>query len=292
MVDTTVIVPAVSEAGTPRSVVSWAAIFAGGLAACGTSLLLGVLGAGLGLSSISPWSNLSASATALGVGAVIWLIVMQWVASGVGGYLAGRLRSKWQHVHTHEVFFKDTAHGFLAWSLATIVSVFMLGSTVTSLVTGTASTASSVVSSAAEGSIAGATAKSDSISAYFVDTLYRRDPATTQPASDTRAEAGRILTTSFAAGEITPADKTYLASMIAANAGISTADAEKRIDDAMAQVEAAADKLKAAAEEARKATAKLTFFLFFSLLVGAFIASVAAAYGGSERDDIENRLRA
>jgi hypothetical protein len=293
MTDTTLIVPAGSSDSSNRSGVSWGAIIAGALAACVTSLLLGVLGAGLGLSSISPWSDLSASATALGVGAAIWLIVMQWVASGVGGYLAGRLRTKWLHVHTHEVFFKDTAHGFLAWALATLVSVVLLGSAATSVLTGTASTATSVVSGAAQGAMAGATANADAISGYFVDMLYRRDAAAApQAATDTRAEAGRILLSAVTAGEITPADKTYLASLISASAGIPTPDAEKRIDDALAQAKATAEKVKQAAEEARKASAKLAFFLFFSLLVGAFIASVAAAYGGSERDDIENRLKA
>jgi len=296
MSDTTVIVPPASGVEGSRSAVSWAAILAGALAACATSLLLGLLGAGLGFSSISAWSELSASGTALGVGAVVWLIVMQWLSSGVGGYLAGRLRTKWLRVHSHEVFFKDTAHGFLTWALATLLSAFLIGSVATSAITGVASTATSVVSSASEGAMAGATANADGLSSYFVDMLYRRDvtqtPGTGQAPADTRAEAGRILLTSIGSGEISPADKAYLASLISANAGIAQADAEKRIDDVLAQANAAAEKVKQAADEARKAAARMSFFFFFSLLIGAFIASVAAAYGGSERDDIENRLNA
>ena len=207
--------------------------------------------------------------------------------------MAGRLRTKWLRVHSHEVFFKDTAHGFLTWALATVVSLSLLGTAATSIISGTASTATSVVSSAAQGAMAGAADNADTLSSYFVDMLYRRDSTAPvgQSPPETRAEAGRILMASLSAGEMAPTDRTYLASLIATNTGITQADAEKRIDDVVGQAKAAADKVKQAAEEARKAAAKLSFFFFFSLLIGAFIASVAAAYGGSERDDIENRLK-
>jgi len=77
---------------------------------------------GVGLSVASPWGN-GASAATLGVGAALWLVVVQWLSSAFGGYLTGRLRTKWQGVHTHEVFFRDTANGFLVWALATVVTV-------------------------------------------------------------------------------------------------------------------------------------------------------------------------
>src|SRR6185503_20290540 len=166
-----------------------------------------------------------------------------WMSAGIGGYLAGRLRTKWLRVHTHEVFFKDTAHGFLAWALATLVSVALVGSLATSIVSGTASTATSVISGAANGALAGAANNPDAVSGYFVDLLYRKGNATGgQVATDTRAEAGRILATALTAGELTPADRTYLASLVAANTGLATADAEKRVDDVLAQANAAADK--------------------------------------------------
>ena len=43
-----------------------------------------------------------------------------------GGYVAGRLRTRWVGVHTHEIFFRDTAHGFLAWALATVIGAGFL----------------------------------------------------------------------------------------------------------------------------------------------------------------------
>ena len=103
------------------SAVEWAAIVGGALAAIGISVILFTLGSGLGLSTVSPWSWSNPSPTAFGMVAGIWLIVTQWLASALGGYLTGRLRTKWVGIRTDEVFFRDTAHGFLAWALATVL---------------------------------------------------------------------------------------------------------------------------------------------------------------------------
>ena len=88
-----------------RSAVSWAAIIAGAVAATAATVILLVLGTGVGLSIISPWYRAGASAATVGVSAVVWLVVVQWISSGLGGFLARRLRTKWVGVHTHEVFF-------------------------------------------------------------------------------------------------------------------------------------------------------------------------------------------
>src|SRR5579871_1588686 len=102
------------------SAVSWSAIGGGALAAAGTSLILLTLGSGMGLAAISPWSGLSA--TVIGTTAAIWVVVVQWLSSAFGGYIAGRLRTSWVGLHTHEVAFRDTAHGVLAWALASILA--------------------------------------------------------------------------------------------------------------------------------------------------------------------------
>src|ERR1700744_5748599 len=86
---------ATSTEGTYSSGVSWPAIIAGTVVAAATSLILLALGAGLGFASISPWSGSGVSVTTFTVMTAIWLIVVQWSASGLGGYLTGRLRSRW-----------------------------------------------------------------------------------------------------------------------------------------------------------------------------------------------------
>src|SRR6476469_797252 len=103
------------------SAVDWASIFGGALAALGVTAILLTLGPGLGLTTVSPWSFNNPSPTTFGTVAAIWLVVTQWLSSAFGGYLAGRLRTKWVGIRTEEVFFRDTAHGLLAWALATLL---------------------------------------------------------------------------------------------------------------------------------------------------------------------------
>lgn len=117
--------PALYPAGTPDSVagsaVSWSAITAGTVAAIALTLTLVTLGSAFGLASISPWPGVGAKAASFTIGAGIWLIVTQWLSALLGGYLAGRLRTRWHGLHTDEVFFRDTAHGFITWAFATVV---------------------------------------------------------------------------------------------------------------------------------------------------------------------------
>jgi hypothetical protein len=108
--------------------VSWAAIVAGGVAAAAMAMILVVLGAGLGLVAVSPWPGQGASAATVSAGVVIWSIVIEVVAFGLGGYVAGRLRTKWANLHGDEVYFRDTAHGFVTWALGTLVGVALVTS--------------------------------------------------------------------------------------------------------------------------------------------------------------------
>src|SRR6185437_15674899 len=109
------------------SAVEWAAIVGGALGAVGISIILFTLGSGLGFSTVSPWAWSNSVPTTFGMVAGIWLIITQWLASGLGGYLTGRLRTKWVGIRTDEVFFRDTAHGFLAWALATVLVATFFG---------------------------------------------------------------------------------------------------------------------------------------------------------------------
>lgn len=269
------------EGASPQSAVSWAAVIGGTVAALGITLLLVALGSGIGLSSASPWSSANPTVTTFTLVAAVWLIIVQWLSSAMGGYVAGRLRTKWVGVHTDEVFFRDTAHGFLTWALASIVIVALATSSVSSVV----SAAGRAISGTA-GTAAQAAANQPAVqNGYFLDTLFRKDqPDANASFQDARAETGRILARAVADGNIDPGDRTYLAKLIAAHTGISQQDAEKRIDDTIAQIKAAEDKAKQAADAARKVSATASFYLFFSMLIGAFIASVAGALGGRQRD--------
>jgi hypothetical protein len=275
---------------TYASGVSWAAVIAGAFVTAALALVLLALGAGLGLSSVSPWSR--SGATAIGIGAIVWLIVMQIVASGIGGYLAGRLRTKWVHIHTDEVFFRDTAHGLLVWAVGVVVTAALLTSAASSLVSGGARAGSSVLSAAAGGAT-GAAGQSSVLQGhgYLIDKLLRPD----QPGSQTsdaavHAEVGRIFTAGIARGTFTPDDETYLARSVAARTGVGPDDAKKRVSDVIARVTATAEQAKATArkavDDARKAAAYLSLWVFVSFLIGAFCASYAATIGGRQRDNV------
>ena len=114
--------------------VSWGAVIGGAFVAAALYLILLALGAGFGLSSISPWSNAGASASTVGTVAIVWLIIVEIISSSLGGYLTGRLRTKWVLIHTDEVYFRDTANGFLAWAVALVITVAFLASAATSMV--------------------------------------------------------------------------------------------------------------------------------------------------------------
>ena len=254
--------------------VSWPAVIAGAFVAAALSLILLALGAGLGLSSISPWSNVGASASTVSGAAVVWLIVMQMIASGMGGYTAGRLRTKWAAIHSDEVHFRDTAHGLLVWAVGLVITVYFLTSAATTMVGGAAQLGATAASTAqAEGATSGA-------SGYFADMLFRSNQVRTDGSVYMTPEAGRIFSNALTQSEMPSADKTYLGQVVAARTGLSQPDSEKRVTEVVAAARQAAD-------TARKAAAHLLLWIFVALLIGAFCASYAATIGGRQRDHVK-----
>ena len=273
--------------------VAWPAIIGGAFAAAALSLVLIALGSGFGLASVSPWSNAGASVATFTVTTAVWLIVTQWLASGLGGYLTGRLRTKWVGLHTHEVFFRDTANGFLTWATATVIGAAFLAAAASSVLSETATMVAGAASGATVGASQGLTqtaTRSGEIladpTAYFVDSLYRTDhPGTAISDGDVRPQSSRILLNGMLNGDVPAPDKAYLAVLVSARTGLSPADAEKRVDAVLTQAKAAEVKARQTADAARKAGSYLSIFTALSMLVGAFIACVAAALGGQERDE-------
>ena len=267
-----------------KSAVSWPAIIAGAVVATSASLLLLALGSGLGLIAASPWPGSGASAGTITTLGAIWLIAVQWIASGFGGYLTGRLRTKWVGTHNHEVFFRDTAHGFVTWALATLVLAVVIAAAVASAL-GTSVRAGTTLDSGAAGQAAANAAPHAMVSGYDVDMLFRSSqPDPGESAADSRAQATRILAKGLTTGDVAAADRGYVAQMIVARTGIAQPDAERRVDDAVAQLNAAETKARQAADAARKAAATASILMALSMLIGAFIACAAAALGGQERD--------
>lgn len=296
--------------------VSWGAVFAGAAAAAALSLILLILGTGLGLSSISPWADSGASAKTIGISTIAWITFMQLASAGIGGYLAGRLRTKWTAIHGDEVYFRDTAHGFLAWAVATLATAALLTSVIGTIVSGGAragasmagGAAASATAAAAGGAVAagtGVAASDDNDSmAYFVDLLFRKNLDAPAPANATgrgspdtgssqstvthSAEVARIFINSIRSGTLSPEDARYVSQLVAQRTGMSAQETEKRVTDTFARAQAslreAEVKAKEVADQTRKATAYSALWIFVSLLIGAFVASLTATFGGRQRD--------
>jgi len=251
--------------------VSWAAVLAGAVASLALTMVLLSFAAGMGFSVVSPWGNSGVSATTFKIGTGLYFIVMAMISSAIGGYLAGRLRTKWVGVHTTEVLFRDTAHGFLAWAAASVLGAVLLASPATSLVGGTLAGATQGAANAAQSSPMNG----------YVDTLLRSDNSSAQSqqsASDTHGEMVRLFTTNFHNGsDLNPTDRAYVAKVVSASTGLSQQDAEKRVNDVVTKV-------KTGLDEARKAGMQAAIWLTLSLFIGAFSAALAATEGGGLRD--------
>jgi hypothetical protein len=296
---------------TQASAVSWGAIVAGAAATAALSLILLMLGTGLELSSVSPWAYSGVSATTFGVSTILWLTFTQLVASGMGGYLTGRLRTKWVAVHTDEVYFRDTAHGFLAWAVAALATAALLTSVIGSIVSGGiqagASMAGGVATVTAVGSEMAKPNYDSGPMGYFVDSLFRKDinvAASVPPdiaesdaipgghpkpiPAGSAPEVTRIFMNSIRTETLPTEDIRYVAQIVSLRTGLTQQDAEKRVSDTYARLQTkmrdAETAAKEAADKGRKASAYAALWLFISLLIGAFVASFAATIGGRQRD--------
>lgn len=262
--------------------VSWDAVAAGAVAAAALTVLLVALGAGLGFSAVSPWSDSGLSAASFTTATGIYLVLISIMASALGGYLAARLRTRFVGLHGNEVFFRDSAHGFIAWAFATVLTATAL-----------AAALGHIAGGAAAGLATTAGPQSPNPQAVYVDKLFRSAnpgapaaaPAPAPNAANAnapRAEVLRLWTVSFAQHQdLAPDDRTYVARLVAAQTGLSQDDAQKRVDQVVTEE-------KSALDQARHGAAKLAFWLTAALLFGAFAASLAAVEGGMLRDGAWN----
>jgi hypothetical protein len=271
MTDAFAIQPGIDTGEPSIAGVSWPAVAAGAVVSCALTVVLIAFGLGLGLSVVSPWAGAGVSATTFKIGTGLYLIVIAMLSSSIGGYIAGRLRTRWIGVHSDEVYFRDTAHGFVAWAFASVLGAVLLATPVSSLIGG---------GSSAAGQGAASAGRSSGPMDSYVDTLLRSDaPASQQGSSNEfRGELDRLFVSSFRNGsDLKPSDREYVSKVVAARTGLSQADADKRVNEVVTQA-------KSDIDATRKATAQLAFWLTVSLLMGAFCSSLAATEGGGLRD--------
>ena len=247
--------------------VSWPAVFGGAVVAASLALILIALGSGLGLASVSPWSDFGASPSAVGIIGIVWIVVTQILASAFGGYLAGRLRTRWLSVHTDEIYFRDTAHGLLVWAVGVVLTVSLLVSAAVRL------------SGASDGR-SGTTASDVAGVGYFADELLRTDRANGPVDMHSKEETQAILVHGLAAKGMPAEDRAYLANLVSARTGLSQSEAQSRVNRVL-------ENARQTADDARRATSHVLLWSFLALLIGAFSASLAATIGGRQRDAVK-----
>ena len=212
-----------------NSTVSWGAIIAGGFVAAAVTLIVAAFGVGAGLAVVSPWSGEGISATTASWAAGLFLVVIAMLASTIGGYITGRLRHGWEDVHEDERFFRDTAHGFVTWAFATVMTASVLAAAGTHIIAGASA-------GAIPAAAAGASQVASSTGDVYVDRRLRSGtPAGGQTGtspvdqSATRAELLRLIApVTRRGGDVTTDDRAYAARLIASRTGIPQAEAEQR----------------------------------------------------------------
>ena len=298
------------------SAVSWGAVLAGTTAAAALSLILILLGFGLGMSSISVWSNQGISTEALGITTILWLAFTQIMAYGMGGYLAGRLRTKWVSVHSDEVYFRDTAHGFLTWALASLLCATLLASVIGSIIGGSAKAGATIIGGTSSALVAGAAStmnasssnipSSDNLMSYIVGTLFRKDTAsqgatsselstetnaagTTLPMTNQAQMPNQAQTTNQASdvmsifmnsmgnATLPQSDVKYVGQIVSQQTGLSQQDAEKRVEQTFASMQ----EKKASAITLAKTTAEKARKVAANTSLWLFVMLLVGAFSAS-----------
>jgi hypothetical protein len=256
-----------AEVSAPGAIyLHWNPVLAGAIVAAALSFVLLSFGSAIGLAVVSPSSSWRDTSSALALLGGLWLLLTALASFGLGGYLAGRLRTPWSVATPHEVEFRDGLHGLLVWGLAIIIGVGLTFATARTLA-GRADLTAPTASTA------------EPLLALELDRLFRSDRRPSDPGNDTeiRAQAARIITAGLGHTSVAPDDRAYLIRLVAARTGLSQPDAEGRVNQAIAQS-------SEAIAGARHGAVIMAFMIAASLMLGAAVAWLAAAFGGQHRD--------
>jgi hypothetical protein len=272
---------------TRASYIEWTPVIAGSIAASALSFLLLTFGGAVGLSLTSPWPGSGARLWVVAFILLWWMVAVQIGSFAAGGYLAGRMRSRWGSTTTPESQFRDSVHGFMVWALGVLMGALALGF----LGAGAAKTGVQSASMVAGGAAATASASKTSPADYAVDLLLRPAPtgATTKtaPGDDeiVRGEANRIFTSAINNRALSQRDYDYLTQVVVARTGLPQNEAQQRVQLATTEAKDLEIKARDQADKARKSAIITGFMAAASLLVSMLAAIGAAAAGGRHRDE-------
>lgn len=264
-----------------ESYVDWSAIFAGIVLAVALALVMLTFGSAIGLSLVKFGASPEVSYVWIAIAAGTWLLWVEVSCAMAGGYLTGRLRRRMHDASEHESDVRDGAHGLIVWAGATIIATLITVSSLGAAESGVASVAQAVSSKAGDAS-----------TAYFADLLFRpapgfipNSPSGSTSALDAREQAIRVFAQAGITGEVVADDKAFLVQSVVSNTGLSSSDAQARVEQVLKGIDDARATAAAAAEKARKVSVLAAFLTAASLLVAATGAYWAASMGGRHRDE-------
>lgn len=279
---TTIITEETLAGATGASYIDWPAILAGVVLATAISFVLLTFGSAIGLSMTSAREGESASLLWIAIVGGLWVLWVQVIASFAGAYLTGRMRRRTGNASEYESDIRDGSNGLVMWGLATIVAAMIAYSGVMGAANVAGQAASAVGSTA--GAAVGEMANELNPSDLLVDRTFRGTPDAPALTDADRASVGRILLSAATGDGIDTTDRDYLASILAARAGIPAEEAAQRVDQAVAQAQQIETQARETAERARRASVVAAFLAAAALLVGAAVAYWAATMGGNHRD--------
>ena len=296
-----------SQMGTSaHSYVDWPSILGGAFVALAVVVLATAFGAALGMTAISADQG-EASSGLLGlIISTLWIVLSMIAAYALGGYIAGRMRRRVDAATAEEVTVRDGLNGLVSWALGIVLSAILLGSLVSTAIStagSVAATGAEVAGAAAGGAMTAAVALVPEMETadpmtFVTGTLLR--PTTVQPGADAGqagiADAASILSNMVATGEISDSDRAYLMQLAAARSGLTPAEVEERVDQAVNAAQSVRDEAGRLAQEAEQAvrdaaeTARISAILTAFLLAATSLVAAAAAYicavkGGRHRDE-------
>jgi hypothetical protein len=251
--------------------IEWGPVIAGALLAAALSFVLLTFGTAIGLSAVSPWPNSGLPARLVASLAVFWVMAQQIGTFMAGGYVAGRLRSRWRDAPKDEVEFRDGLHGALVWALGIAIGAALLMAT---------AGAASRTGAEMVGRTAAAAASTSQPIDVALDAMLRpaAGQAAGQRSDDPRPQLARALAGAVAGGSLSEQSRAYLVQVVAQRTGASQEEAAKRVDEAFQGARQAADR-------ARRAAVLTALVTAISLLVSLAAAWWAALKGGEHRDN-------
>jgi len=272
--------PTATRVGSRRSYsrMSWGSVLAGGVVAGASMILLSLLGVALGAGGLRFTQTTASDMAGYGLGAGIWTAINLILSMAFGAYVAARLSGTHSHLDAE-------LHGITVWAVAILLVTVLLAQAVGAIL----GTAASTAGSAAGGAISSAGSLASGVAQQIgpqglTDQLEQSLTSSGDPTQMTRAQitseiaalAGRRVVN----GSLTDQERDRLATLVAAQAGVSKEEAARRVakmeQDAVAALAQTEQQARKAAEVAARGAAAGAKAIFSGLLL-----SLAGALAGA-----------